>query len=174
MDWFQRSSNSSVHGSIFTTEFSDGINLKDEVHTILYGNASRNPKGHWVIIRHFDRTKKSKYYNKYSKEGVGGPAHPYTDTLLRMRRRPYPRSESEDNTKSGEIFSDAYVYYFEYNVTAQIGDQIFELDVSNHSTRPILYNLKEKYDIKRVDSYREDNGNIQYYTALCKFNNITY
>ena len=174
MNWFQGSSNSSVHGSIFTTEFSDGIDLRSEFHTILYGNASMNPKGHWVVLRHFDRTKKSIYYNKYSKEGVGGPPHPYTDTLLRARRKSYPRSESEDNIKLGSIFSDSYVYYLEYTVTAQIGDQIFEIDTANHASRPISYKLKSKYDIKRFDPYREDNGNVQYYAAICEFDNITY
>jgi len=172
MNWFNESSSSS--NNIFGDSISDGINLKNEVHTILYGNASRNPKGHWVILRHFDRTKKSSYYNKYSKEGIGGPPHPYVDTLLRMRRRPFPRSDSEDVIKQGSIFSDSFVYYFEHNVTARIGDQIFELDVTDHSNRPTSYNLTKKYDIKRVDPYREDNGNVMYNAAICEYDNITY
>lgn len=165
---------SSIYGSDIDT---DGIDLRRELHGILYGFPGKNPLGHWVVLRHFDRTKPSKYYNRYSNEGLAGPKWEYTDTLVKTRRMPAPRSDTEDAQKIGDVFSDKLIYYFEYNVTVSKGDQIYELDWADHRVKPPTTrsaNYVEKFDIKRLHAYRMDHGNIAYFAALAEFNNITY
>ncbi len=173
MDWYSNSA-SNWAGDIFITELPDGINLREEVHGILYGTPTKNPLGHWVILRHYDRTSKSEYWNQYTKEGVGGPSYEYSDALIRTRRIPASKSSTESAIKIGNAFSDQFVYYLEYTVNVSLGDQIYELDVTDHTNEPSTYSFVEKYDIKRVHPYREAQGNTQYYTAVCEFNNITY
>lgn len=179
MQWFKRLNASdaylsdTVYPGLGTSE-AEGIDLRQEMNLILYGNPWRKPLGHWVVWRHFDRTRRSDYYNPYSKEGVNGPAHPFTDTLIRTRRMPYPRSDTEDSLKMGSLFDDKFVYWVEYHVPIKNGDQIYELDVTDHKDMPTSYNFTEKYDIKRIHPYRLENGNIQYYSALVELNNITY
>jgi len=157
-----------------TTSEADGIDLRVEMNWLLYGDGVNKPKGHWVVVRHFNRTEKSKYWNKFSKEGVGGPAHPYTDYLVRSRRMPYPMTDTSDYTKVGDIFSDKFIYWIEYTVNIHAGDQIFELNVVDHKVEPTSYKFDEKYNVKRLHPYRLENGNVQYYAALCELDHIDY
>jgi hypothetical protein len=179
MQWYKQQQSideairSTVYPGLANTE-AEGIDLRLEMTYILYGNAFKKPLGHWVVLRHFDRSQHSNYWNPISKEGVNGPAHPYTDVLLRTRRIPYPRNDTENVSKAGDIFSDKLVYYFEYDVSISMGDQIYELDVVDHTRVPDQYNFTEKYDVKRLHPYRLENGNVQYFAALSEFNNITY
>ena len=178
MNWFKSASDTDefIKNTLYPdiNNEADGIDLRQEINWILYGNAFKKPLGHWVILRHFDRTKHSEFWNPISKEGINGPAHPYTDILLRSRRMPYPRSDTEEVAKAGNIFSDKLVYWFEYHVEIANGDQIYELDVVDHKNKPTSYNFTEKFDIKRLHPYRMENGNVQYFAALCEYNNITY
>jgi len=171
MQW-QSSNNNSKQ--FFNTTMADGIDLRQEFHNIIYGNLTKRPLGHWVVIRHFNINEKSKYWNAYSKEGVGGPPNTYKDILIRTRRVPNPRTNTEVTEKIGDIFSDQFVYYFEYTTVLQVGDQVFELDVQDHTNIPTIYNFTDKYDIKRVHPYRMENGNTQYYAVICEYNAITY
>lgn len=179
MQWYKQQSEtdayirSTVYPGLANTE-AEGIDLRIEMNYILYGNSFRKPLGHWVVLRHFNRAAHSDYWNNVSKEGINGPAHPYTDYLIRSRRIPYPRNDTENASKAGDIFSDKLVYYFEYNVNISMGDQIYELDVTDHKNQPTTYNFTEKYDVKRLHPYRLENGNVQYFAALGEYNNITY
>lgn len=179
MNWFRQQQvtdayvTSTVYPGLSQSE-AEGIDLRLEMHYILYGNPWKKPLGHWVVWRTFDRTTHSEYWNEYSKEGVNGPAYPFTDTLLRSRRMPYPRTDTEDSLKMGTVFDDKFIYWLEYTVPIKNGDQIYELDVTDHVNQPTSYNFSEKFDIKRIHPYRLENGNIQYYSALAELNNITY
>ena len=178
MNWFNQTS--SVDSSIKNTVYpgmaseADGIDLRIEMNRILYGGPFSKPLGHWVVVRHFDRTKHSKYWNPISKEGIGGPPHPYIDILLRSRRIAAPRSNTESTAKAGDIFSDKLIFYFEYDVSISSGDQIYELDTLDHTNKPTTYNFTDKFDVKRLHPYRLENGNVQYFAALSEYSNITY
>ena len=178
MNWYktqQQETDQFLNNSLYDgLSEADGIDLRIEMNRCLYGDGQRSPLGHWVVVRHFDRSKQSKYFNKFSKEGVQGPSHPFTDHLVRARRVPFPRSIEEDALKAGTIFSDEFIYYLEYTVPIRNGDQIYELDVDDHKFEPRNYDFNEKYDIKRLHPYRLENGNVQYYAALCEYDNITY
>ena len=153
----------------------DGIDLRIEMNRILYGSQFKKPLGHWVVLRIFKNDTKSKYFNIYTKEGIMGPSHDYIDIVLRSRRVPVRinRTDLEDE-KSGNINQLTYTYYFEWNIPITPGDQIYELNVKDHTTKPTEYSFVEKYDISQVHPFRLENGNIQYLEVIGKFNNITY
>ena len=153
----------------------DGIDLRIEMNRILYGSTFKRPLGHWVIVRVFDGSSQSKYWNKYSKEGIMGPSHDYVDYLVRCRRVPVRLSRSSmDETKTADINLHKFVYYFEWDVPVRDGDQVYELDINDHTNKPTEYNFTEKFDVSRIHPYRLENGNVQYIAAACNLNNIVY
>lgn len=167
--------NNTFYGGLSEAE---GIDLRQEMRWILYGSLTRKPKGHWIAYRRYDRCTPSQFWNKRTKEGVGGPAYEYTDEALRTRRVPTgKRSDQLDPLKAGVEISDMYTYYFEYTVNPKIGDEIYELTLNNHApTSVTLANIPyaEKFRIKRVHPYRLENGNVQYWAAIAQFDEITY
>jgi len=153
----------------------DGIDLRIEMNRILYGSVLKRPLGHWVVARIFDTSAKSKYFNEYSKEGIMGPSHPFTDYVVRSRRVPASfKRGSIDGNKVADITQHKFTYYFEWTIPLKDGDQIYEIEYSDHRAKPTEIILKEKYDIQRAYPYRLENGNVQYMAAVAKFSNITY
>lgn len=157
---------------------SEGIDLRIEMNRILYGGIGRVPKGHWVVFRQYDKTSTSSYYNKRTHEGVGGHAFNYTDSVIRTRRIPVSRrSEQIEDLKVGGNVLDGYVYYLEYTINPRIGDDIFELELSDHTNYPgaaSTLTLQERFNIKRVHPWRLDNGNVMYWMALSESEEIIY
>jgi len=183
MNWFADSVITGIDSHINKTIYNnmsnaDGIDLRIEMNRILYGGINRKPLGHWVVIRKYDRSKNSESFNNFTKEGVGGPAHPYVDILLRSRRVPISvRSEQLAEIKAGAIVEDTFNYYFEYMVGPNIGDDIFEIQWDDHAIKPLNttdLTFIERYRIERVLPYRLENGNIQYYSTISKYNVVTY
>ena len=157
----------------------DGIDMRIELNRILYGTAWKPAKGHWVVLRRFDSSQRADTYNRYTHEGVDGPAYNYTDLVLRTRRVPVAkRSDSLDVNKAGVAITDSYVYYFEYTVNPKIGYEILELDPSiDHSVSALTVTtsmLSEKLLIKKVHPYRLDGGNIQYWSAIAEIDQMRY
>lgn len=166
--------NASVYGGAFSE--AEGIDLRAEMHAILYGGLGRKPKGHWITYRRFDRTTLSEYWNPDTKEGVGGPAYVYTDELIKTRRIPAPRSETDERIKIGTTFQDEFVFYLEYTVKPKKGDYIYELNWDDHRLQPTTDQVSfyEKLVIHRVHAYRLENGNVQYWAVLCRYDEIKY
>ena len=157
--------------------FYGNINLREEMHIILYGNYKFKKLGHWVVYRRFNRCQKSEYYSERTKEGVGGPSHTYTDELLRTRRVPTDKAGiSVDPLKVGGDLTDKDLYFLEYTVNPKVGDEIYELELSDHCPTPNLSTviLKEKYTIKRVHDYRLENGNVQYHIVSTQYDEVSY
>lgn len=157
----------------------EGIDLRIEMNRLLYGTLSKPPKGHWVVLRTFDTSSRADTYNKYTHEGVNGPAYNYTDLVLRTRRVPVSKmSDSLEPIKAGVMIGDNYIYYLEYTVNPKVGSEILELDPSfDHSTTsPSVTNVTfcSKYTIRRVHPYRQENGNIQYWIALAEFDQVRF
>lgn len=174
MDFFQSADvqgtdayiNSEIYGGMATQ--GEGIDLRLETNYILYGNTTRKPKGHWVVLRKYDRSKTSDHYNKRTKEGVCGPAYEYVDTTLRTRRVPIAfKGLPLEPIKAGNAIEDRYIYYFEYTVKPKRGDHIIELAINDHSSRPTVTRMimSERYRIIAVHPYRLENGNVQYYAV---------
>jgi hypothetical protein len=180
MDWMADSTNtdnyinSTVYGSIGQGE---GIDLRIELHAILYGGLGKVPKGHWVILKKYNRAVPSSFYNKRSHEGVGGQAFESSNTLLKTRRVPLSKNNEQlAPLKSGIDIENTYIYYFEYTVNPKIGDDILELSWDNHALQPDVNTVQpyEKYRIMRVHPYRLEQGNIQYWMAVAKYDEVTY
>jgi len=156
----------------------DGIDLRIEFHRILYGYGSARPKGHWISYRRYDPTITSEFYNKRTKEGVEGPAYIYTDSYYRTRKVPISKSSDQlMQLKPGIDIGDTYVYYLDYDIRPKIDDDIFELDLEDHSiTNPVAcaYRYTERYKIKRVHPYRLENGRIQYWLVVAQFDEVNY
>lgn len=166
--------NSDVYMGLTTQE--EGIDLRVEMRWLLYGNADRKPKGHWVIYRRYNRASRSQYYNKRTHEGVGGPAYEYTDTLLRTRRVPIAfKGQPLEPIKLGQTITDRYIYYLEYSVTPKRGDHIIELNIADHTNRPIISKsiMSERFLITGVHPYRLENGNVQYYSVQAEYDEVS-
>jgi len=183
MNWFadQTDTNNYINTNLYGgLSQSEGIDLRVEMHWLLYGKNSApttKPKGHWVIYRRFNRTQKSQFYSERTKEGVGGPAYVYTDELLRTRRVPTDKAGIPlDPVQLGSEITERYLYYFEYTIVPKVGDNIFEIEWSDHSLTPVLGNIvyKDKYSIKRVHDYRLENGNIQYFITSTQYDEVNY
>ena len=162
----------------FTASQGEGIDLRLEMYHLLYGSTSRLPKGHWIVYRRYLRNQPSEYYNRSTKEGVGGPAYKYEDTLLRTRRVPLAKgSDSLTALKAGIDIGDSYIYYFTYDVNPSRGDHIMEIELNDHSSKPNLSTLAysdERYLVKRIHPYRLENGNVQYWIVNCEYDEIRY
>lgn len=180
MDWLADATstdsyiNSSIYGNLGQGE---GIDLRIEMHSLLYGGLGRVSKGHWIILRKYDRVQPSEYYDKRHHEGVGGPPYEYTDYLLKTRRVPMSKStEKLFPLKAGMDLEDIYIYYFEYTVNPRVGDDIFELSWSNHAVRPSIGTVKpnDRFRVERTHPYRLEQGNIQYWLALGKRDEISW
>ena len=156
-----------------------GIDLRKEMHNILYGTGGRTQKGHWVILRRYDTTKTTEFYNEVTKESVGGPKHPYSDELILTRCITYSQMQpGEYEATPGIIRAPSRVYYFEYTVNPTEDDVIFEFSWDNHNIMPRLSQLSEPYlqrwNIKLVDPHRCDRGRIEFYKAHVVKDDITY
>lgn len=168
-----RSINRSVYNNTLTQ--GDGIDLRIEMHNILYGTTVVPPRGHWICLRVYDRNKPTEFYNNITHEAVGGPPFEYIDKIIRTRRIP-AHSLSDDlvGTKAGVLKADEYLYYIEWSERFKVGDDIYELTLDDHTNRPTNIMLYEKYKINRIIPNRMENGNIQYYTVIVKLDEIGY
>lgn len=183
MNWTPTSSDNYIGSSVYNNVATqgEGIDLRLEMHWILYGKSDfppRVPKGHWVVYRRYDRTKQSQYYSNRTHEGIGGPAYEYTDTLLRTRRVPVDRKGTPiDPLKVGVDLEDKYIYYFEYTVVPKIGDHILEIQWNDHAITPVINSsltYTTKHLIKRIHEYRLEQGNIQYYIVSAENDEVGY
>jgi len=179
MNWTQNTDdinswvNQSVYGGMSTQ--GEGIDLRLEMNQLLYGTPFSLPKGHWIILRTFDKNQKSEFYKPCTKEGVGGPAYPFTEQLVKTRHVPTGMSSDKlEQTKAGALDVDSRTYYFEYFLKLNIGDYIYELDWDDHRLRPTIGQVirLSKYLIKRVNPNRMENGNIQFYSVLAEHEDI--
>ena len=155
------------------------IDLRKEMHDILFGTSSMPQRGHWVIYRRFDLTSYTDDHDEVYRSGVGGVKHPYTDTVVMTRRDPKFSPESnEATTPMGALEGGHDGYYFEYDFRPRIQDQIFELDWDDHRTKPMLSQLPEphpvKFNIKEVYPWRLDGGRIEYWIAHVNKDLVNY
>jgi hypothetical protein len=180
MSLFLFKNNPDLHNVIEKTIYSDisdtdGINLRQEMIDILYGTPYSKPKGHWVIYRRYITGEFSTSYNPRTKEGVNGPAFNYKDELIRVRWSPTGKKhEQTEELKVTTEPNDKYTYYLDYTVKPKIGDNIYELDLDDHTNKPSTIILSYKYTILRTLDYRMENGNIQYYSVITKRDEVNY
>lgn len=141
---------------------------------------SRGGIGQWVVVRHFDRTRKSKYWNEETKEAVGGPPYEYTDTIT-VASKQTAFQTSRPSTSAGATvleFSEAvletYRYFLQSDVTIEEDDEILDLDHSGQTTPTVDYTrsgtgakIKQRFKVKFVHEYVQGGrGDIGYKIAI--------
>jgi len=155
------------------------INLRDEMHELLFGSISKPQRGHWIIYRRFDTTKKTENYDEVYRTGVDGHAYEYTDTLIMSRRDPSFSPEShEASTPMGILQGGKDAYFFEFDVEPRPEDQILEFTWDNHTVKPklniITDGVYDKFNIKEVFPYRCDSGRIEYWICFVNKDRVSY
>ena len=156
------------------------VDLRYELESLFNGV---DKIGRWVVVRHYDKTQYSKYWNEVTKEAVGGPAYVYNDTIVETYSSPnyssiYTRTQAGiQQYEQAVIDLNTVQYYFRYNVVVDSDDEVYELDYYG-KTEPssIDYvnsgtgvSIIEKYKIKDVINYRcDDHGRIEYKFAIAQ------
>ncbi len=111
--------------------------------------------GWWMVLRSFDLTKKSKYWDDVSKEAIGGPPYLYNDIILKGRRTEQIRGDTEA-PQSRQQITNVYktIFYIQGNIRPKIEDVIMEIrpdlrQLENPPKRIVPYEL---FDIEHVEA----------------------
>jgi hypothetical protein len=154
--------------------FVPGIDLRREMDILM------NEYGHYVIIRHFDKTKRSVYWNNVAKEAVGGPAWEFTDYITLSRR--VSRSTLTGTTAGLEMPNPAglldvpYItFYIKWNGAYPHGitnsDIIMQFEWSKTTSPSVdeaLTNVTGRYDILEAADMLGDMGRREYYICITR------
>jgi len=150
-----------------------GINLRYEMEKLL------DEYGHWVLLRHYDTTTFSEYYDEITGEGVGGPMYEWTDHVVRSRKVVQTTggtlSAMEMTTPVGLLTVPYSVYYVKWDdmnaIIAPQLDEIYEFAWSK-ARAPIADECtalaKVKYNILEAIDMLGDGGRREFYTCICK------
>lgn len=153
------------------------INLRDEMHSLLFGTYSKPQRGHWMVYRRYDVTKKIEGSDDVYRVGPEvepgqqrPPQWPYKDELVITRMDPlFNPGLDESQIPPGVLPGGQYINYFEYSFTPYYYDQLFDIKWEDHRIKPpdsILNGKYERrYNIKEVFPYRADGGRIEYWIA---------
>jgi len=157
------------------------INVKTDIHDMLYGDANTLPQGHWVIFRWFHIGTYSKYWDTESKVSIGGPKWQYTDFPLKttydmmdesFRKGDYGKEPS--NGIPGDISNDRRLYLLERCYRPKEGDIIIEYEncpITDDETIFIDHaqtNAGTPYRVFNTQNVRVDDNTPQYYLAYTK------
>lgn len=133
----------------------------------------------WTLLRHFDKTKRSKYWNSDTKEAIGGPPYEYTDSIIPVYMSAFvPRSGTGvgiQNIEPGAIIIGKRRVYLQNIVTVDFEDELYELSNYTEEEPTLVYTKAEedvargkvypkiKWFVKDVINYRsDDHGRIEY------------
>lgn len=142
----------------FTTNIQpSGIDLRVEFAKFI------EEHGHWVILRKFDRSRHSRFWDETTKTAIGGPAWEYTDYLIRASKSVRRASEADEyNFRPGTVDLPADTYYVSYEFDPTLVDVLIEISPCDGS-RPETFTIKQARDIYRVDPMRDAQGRVEYY-----------
>lgn len=121
------------------------MDLSAELNKIL------DDSGKWVMLRHFTSTK-SAYYDEVTKEGVGGPAFEYTDSVILTFASPSSfgmamTADGLTTAPAGEFPTRSTIYFVKNDVTISEKDIIYELDWIDPDEPTIVYDEDEADDL---------------------------
>lgn len=119
--------------------------------------------GHWVILRKYDRTRRSIYWNPATQSSVGGPPWEYTEVMLKASKSVHgPKPLSEYDFRPGSVDLPTDTYYLPYTTDPTLIDVLIEIEPCSGS-RPSQYTIKQVRDIYRIDPMRDTQGRVEYY-----------
>ena len=143
---------------------------------------SRGGIGQWVVLRHFDKTKRSQYWNDEAKEAVGGPPYEYTDSVILASKQTAfqvsrPSAEVGVNimVPTGAIL-ESYRYFVRSDVTIEEDDEILDLAYSGQAAPSVDYTGKStgaritgRFKVRFVHGYVQGGrGEIGYKVAIAE------
>lgn len=146
------------------------IDLREELRSFY----EDDKVAHWIILRHFDKTKPSVHWNEMTQEAVGGPAWEYTDVLILARKsaagRAFgPHGSQERFTARGLMDDTGYRFYLEHDTSPDIEDVIYETSYQGTS-RPDYIPLNQyesKWNITSVIPMNDQQyGRIEYFVCF--------
>ena len=134
--------------------------------------------GWWTVVRSFDISRRSQYWNEKSQEAIGGPPWRYNDIIFKARRVEKSALNAEDfftRQQFTEVF-DA-IFFVISNIRIKKEDRILEIpqDLRFLPTPPRRVKCIEQFDIKHVE-YKIDRGlafNKCYVTKMTPTNDET-
>lgn len=113
----------------------------------------------WGVLRSFNLTRHSQYWNEESGEAIGGPPWMYNDIIFRIRRTEHATMNAED-WHTRQQFTDSYnvIYYVVSPVRPKKEDIIIEIDNKYKflSQPPKLVTVFETFKIDHVESKIEN------------------
>ena len=136
------------------------------------------------MLRHFDRTQNSEYWNSDTREAVGGPKYVYSDSaILGVSAFAYSTSRIGDigvrNTPPGLVIMEKRKMYVEWDVNVDFDDEIYELSAHTTAQPTITYDRtaenvsnyivypKTRWVVKDIHNYRsDDQGRVEYKMLL--------
>ena len=101
----------------------DGIDLDWEMHEFV------RERAWWGVLRSFDLTSRSQYWDNETQTAVDGPKWKYNDIILRMRRTEHSTMNAED-WFTRQQYTDVYnvIYYVISSVRPKKEDVIIEIE----------------------------------------------
>ena len=135
--------------------------------------------GRWVIVRHFDRTKKSRYWNDQTKEPIGGPPYEYTDTVVLAAKqlafqptRPATKAGVTLMENTGAVLEN-FRYFIPGDVTIQEDDEILGLSYIGPDKPEVDYlgtgsgaKVIDRFKVKLANDYVVSNRGFVGYTLV--------
>ena len=110
--------------------------------------------GWWMVLRSFDLTKRSKYWDNTSMEAIGGPPYEYNDIILKGRRVEGIAGDPE-TTESRQQNTEIYraVFYVLGHIRAKGEDVIMEIapELKQVPKAPRKIRAVEIFDIEHVE-----------------------
>jgi len=157
------------------------IDLRQEFIDLIDGTDLSPQRGHWVILRKMDTRQHCSCWggesSKYDEPNANchiclGEGWIYSEELHNIRKRvvtPPPGMGGMEQQTEFAIMNIPYVvYYFKYYVRPTELDKIIEID-NNYNGDPVRPLVKrETYNITFAESFRDQNGRIEYWRCSVK------
>jgi len=144
------------------------INLRAELKKLF----EIDKTAHWVILRQFDKTKKTEHWNELTQEAVGGPAWEYSDQLILARKSSgrqvfFPGSQ-EAFIPMGLMDNTGYRFYLTSDIIPHLDDVIYEIEYQGNK-KPTIIDLPfvAKWNIITIVPMRDQEyGRIEYFICF--------
>jgi len=130
--------------------------MTDYTHSSFFTDISNmiDEYGWWMVLRSFDLTKKSQYFDQQSGEAIGGPMYEYNDIILKGRRVENVGADPEQ-TESRQQNTDIHrvVFYILGKVRPKKEDMIMEIppESKQDPRAPKKTHVVELFDIEHVE-----------------------
>lgn len=153
-----------------------GVDLRHELDELL------NTYGHWVMVRKYDTTTHSQYWDPELREARGGPPWIYTDYVVRARKVIQTTggvlSALEMPAPPGILTIPYATYYLKWNIDGySIGnsDEIYEFPWSATvvpEPSQAVGLCDRKYNILESVDLLGDAGRREYYMCICRVDEV--